>query len=181
MDFETRIKKYKNRFRLLVIKTPDYKNQKYLELKKIFESNLKLFHKYYIKLLTSKSKNYSKTSLELYGFDGTIKKKYPILDLSKIITKIIKNVESMQMGQHIKPTNQSLFSDYNPKTTIQGLGYKNKEKALETITKIKTQPINYQKQVLNTMIGRAKYHPNQTNDMKEAIKVFENYKKKLLT
>lgn len=175
MDLESRIKKYKNRFRLLVIKTPDYKNNKYLEWKNIYQSNQKVFHKYYLKLLVSKSKQYRKSSLKLYGFDGSIKKSYSILDISKII----KDIESMPMGQHIKPTSQSLFVDYNPKTTIQGLGYKDKEKALETITKIKNQPITYQKQVLNTMIGRANHHPNQTSGMKEAIQIFQRYQTKL--
>jgi hypothetical protein len=72
----------------------------------------------------------------------------------------------------------SLYADYNPKTTIKGLGFKNKEKALYTIDKIKNKSIEYQKRVIITMINRAKYHPYKNNDMKEAIKIF---KKKLLS
>ena len=40
----------------------------------------------------------------------------------------------------------------------------------------------YQKQVVNTMYNRAKYHPKQTNNMREAMKIFsiwlknKNYK-----
>ena len=84
--------------------------------------------------------------------------------------------------QNIKAKNLSLFSDYNPKTTIKGLGFKNKEKALYTIDRIKNEPIKYQVSVVTTMIGRAKNHPHKTDDMDDAIKIFnkwiENYKKK---
>lgn len=33
----------------------------------------------------------------------------------------------------------------------------------------------YQKQVVNTMYNRAKYHPHQTDGMKEAMKVFKKW------
>jgi hypothetical protein len=33
----------------------------------------------------------------------------------------------------------------------------------------------YQKQVVNTMYNRAKYHPYQTSDMREAMKIFEKW------
>ena len=36
----------------------------------------------------------------------------------------------------------------------------------------------YQKQVVNTMYNRAKYHPYQTEDMREAMKVFEKWLQK---
>jgi hypothetical protein len=177
MELENRIKKYHNRFRLLVIKTNNYKDQKYQEWKHLYLENQKLFHKYYIKLLVVKTPSTNKTpSIELYGFDSILKVKYSTLNVSRII----EDVEKMPMGQHVKPINQSLFVDYNPKTTIHGLGYKDTEKALETINKIKNQPIIYQKQVINTMIGRAKHHPNQTSDMRKAIIIFQDYLEKHL-
>ena len=37
---------------------------------------------------------------------------------------------------------------------------------------LKKEPLKYQKQVINTMYNRSKYHPNQTKDMKEAMKIF---------
>ena len=77
--------------------------------------------------------------------------------------------------------NLSLYSDYNPKTTTPGLGFKNKDKAVYTINKIKNRSIKYQVNVIATMLGRAKNHPHKTKDMNKAIKEFEkwmkNYKK----
>ena len=81
----------------------------------------------------------------------------------------------------LEPLNLSLYSDYKPQTTLKGLGFKNKEKAIYTIDAIKTRDKKYQVNVVSTMLGRAKKHPNKTADMDEAILVFEkwmvNYKK----
>ena len=84
----------------------------------------------------------------------------------------------MPLGKKIKPINLSLYSDYNPKTTTHGLGFKNKEKALFTINKINKRSIKYQVNVISTMLGRAKNHPNKTKDMDSAIKVFDEWMKK---
>lgn len=74
--------------------------------------------------------------------------------------------------------NKSLYEDKHPTTSTKGTGFKNKEKALETLKIIKNRDIIYQKQVVNTMYNRAKYHPYQTKSMKEAMKVFEKWLKK---
>ena len=62
------------------------------------------------------------------------------------------------------------------------MGFKNKEKALFTINTIKNRSSKYQVNVVSTMLGRAKNHPNKTKDMDRAIKVFndwmKNYKEK---
>ena len=39
----------------------------------------------------------------------------------------------------------------------------------------------YQMNILNTMINRALHHPHITNGMKDAIKIFKKYKKKLVS
>ena len=65
----------------------------------------------------------------------------------------------MPLSRKIKPLNLSLFSDYNPKTTTQGLGFKNKEKALYTIDTIKNRSIKYQVNVIATMLGEGKKSP----------------------
>ncbi len=75
----------------------------------------------------------------------------------------------------MKKINTSLYEDKHPQTSLKGTGFKNKEKALHTIKIISDKPINYQKQVVNTMYNRAKYHPYQTKDMKEAMKVFKEW------
>ena len=104
--------------------------------------------------------------------------------------KIFKIIDQMPMSEilkdkRIKPLNLSLFSDYNPKTTTYGLGFKDKAKALYTIKAIKNRDLKYQVNVIATMLGRAKKHPYKTKNMKEAIKVFslwmKNYKKNRMT
>jgi len=71
--------------------------------------------------------------------------------------------------------NKSLYEDKHPTTSTKGTGFKNKQKAIETLKIIKNRDIIYQKQVVNTMYNRAKYHPHQTNDMKEAMKIFNKW------
>ena len=71
--------------------------------------------------------------------------------------------------------NHIQYSDYNEKTSMKGLGFKNKDKALYTISAIKHKPIKYQVNVVSTMLGRAKNHPHINDDMREAIKVFQNW------
>lgn len=71
--------------------------------------------------------------------------------------------------------NKSLYEDKHPKTSLKGTGFKNKEKALDTIKLVKAKPKTYQFQVINTMYNRAKYHPHRTEDMLEAMKVFKKW------
>ena len=85
----------------------------------------------------------------------------------------------MPLSKKSKPINLSLYSDYNPKTTTQGLGFKNKQKAFYTIKNIKNRPIKYQVNVIATMLGRAKNHPNKTVDMVDAIKIFGDWMKNI--
>ncbi len=74
--------------------------------------------------------------------------------------------------------NKSLYEDNHPKKSIKGTGYKDKMKALDTLEIIKNKDLTYQKQVVNTMYNRAKYHPNQSDNMKEAMKIFSIWLKK---
>ena len=91
---------------------------------------------------------------------------------------VFQIIDKMPLSKKIRPINLSLYSDYNPKTTTQGLGFKNKEKALYTIKTIKNRSIKYQVNVIATMLGRAKNHPNKTKDMGDAIKIFADWMKK---
>ena len=75
----------------------------------------------------------------------------------------------------IQPLNLSLYSDYKPETTLKGLGFKNKEKAIYTLKVIKGRDTSYQVNVVSTMLGRAKNHPNKTSDMEDAIMVFQKW------
>ena len=74
--------------------------------------------------------------------------------------------------------NKSLYEDKHPQSSTKGTCYKDKQKALDTLEIIKNRDLIYQKQVVNTMYNRAKYHPNQTKNMKEAMKIFNIWLKK---
>ena len=174
------IKKYKWKCRVLLVKTPNYKNFEYKKAKRLYQKDIKRFHKRVIKLVSKKVKN--SFSIDLIGFDG--KKKITLKSFdSKKIFKIVDKmpISKVLRNKKIKLLNLSLFSDYNPKTTTFGLGFKDKEKALHTIKTIKNRDLKYQVSVIATMLGRAKKHPHKTKNMKEAIKVFsswmKNYKK----
>lgn len=163
--------KYMWKYRILLIYIDSYKNEKYQHVKKEYIENIKEFHKRHVKLLTNRDKS-NKFNIQLIGYDNKIKKTFKKFN----VNKIFKLIDSMPMS-NIQPKNLSLFSDYNPKTTIKGLGFKNKDKALYTIDRIKNEPIKYQVNVISTMLGRAKNHPYKTKEMEDAIKIFIKWMK----
>ena len=176
------IKKYKWKCRVLLVKTPNFNHSSYLETKNIYQKQIKNFHKRTIKLITKIEKK--SFSINLIGLDG--KNKIVMKKLNA--EKLFKIVDKMPLSKNFfnnkkKLINLSLFSDYNPKTTTPGLGFKNKEKAIFTINKIKNRNLKYQVNVISTMLGRAKKHPNQSKGMRDAVLVFNkwmtNYKKKI--
>ena len=71
-----------------------------------------------------------------------------------------------------------LYSNLHPNRTMKGTGFKNKKTALKTIQLIRFRSPTYQFNVINTMFNRAKYHPNQTKEMCDAMKIFEDWLKK---
>lgn len=74
----------------------------------------------------------------------------------------------------IKP-NLELYSNLHPNTTMKGTGFKNEKSALKTLEIIKYRSPKYQFDVINTMYNRAKYHPNQTSEMRQAMKIFKKW------
>ena len=99
--------------------------------------------------------------------------------ISKPFNKI--KLEKWENGEKSKMSSEDILADYKPKTTIKGLGFKDKEKAKYTVDVIKNMDYTYQMNVINTMINRAKYHPHKNKNMEEAIVIFEKYKKKLVS
>jgi flagellar biosynthesis chaperone FliJ len=73
-----------------------------------------------------------------------------------------------------------LFND-NPKGTpkLKTLGYGTEEKAKNSIQKLHSYPKAYQQQAATTMYYRAKYHANQTKNMRKAMKVYSKFLKTL--
>ena len=82
------IKKYKWKCRILVIKTPDYKSLKYKRAKKLYQKDIKKFHKRMIKLISKKVDN--NFSIELFGFDGIKKDHLKVLIVKKYLKLSIK-------------------------------------------------------------------------------------------
>jgi hypothetical protein len=76
---------------------------------------------------------------------------------------------------YMKKINKSLYEDKHPLTSTKGTGFKDKQKALDTLEIIKYRNIVYQKQVVLTMYNRAKYHPYQTKSMRDAMRVFKRW------
>lgn len=74
--------------------------------------------------------------------------------------------------------NTSLYEDNHPNKSLKGLGFKDADKALHTLDKIKDLKLSYQIQVVTTMFNRAKYHPYRNNNMLEAMKIYARWMKK---
>lgn len=83
----------------------------------------------------------------------------------------------------------TLYTNDNPKTTIKGLGFKDKDTAIKSIKILNDPKLKLTEREkwlrIHTLYYRAKYHPHITNDIKEAMKVFkkwlDNYKKNKLS
>jgi hypothetical protein len=78
-------------------------------------------------------------------------------------------------------TKPNLYNDLHPTKSLKKTGFKDKKTAVDTIDLIKSRSIKYQFDVINTMYNRAKFHPNRTKSMEEAMVIFtkwlKNYKK----
>ncbi len=76
---------------------------------------------------------------------------------------------------------KNLYTDDNPETTIEGLGFKDEKKAKDSVEKVqsllenKKISINHAKQICVTMEQRSKHHPHRNADMKSAEVVWRNY------
>ena len=126
--------KYKWKCRILLLNTTCYRDVDYKRSKEIYQEYIKEFHKRHVKLITKIDKKGFK--INFIDFDGKTKK-----ILNKVNTNtFFKYIDTLKISKTIKPINLSLFSDYNPKTTTYGLGFKNKEKALYTVCLLYTSP-----------------------------------------
>ena len=170
-----KLNRYKWNLRILLVETPSHQHSAYIKARQEYDSNLQKYHTHYVKFITQINKSLATPSIKLIGFDGSVKKIYNALTTSKVMA----DIAAMPMGALVRPKNMSLYSDYHPASSIPNLGYKNASTARRTIRTIKNKAPVYQKQVVDTMIGRAKHHPHQTGKMRNAIKILSTYKKKL--
>ena len=169
--------KYKWKCRILLLNTTCYRDNNYKRSKELYQEYIKEFHKRHVKLMSNRKKGLS-FSIKLIGYDGTLKKEFDTL----VPKDIFELIDSMPMSNELKsgkiqPLNLSLYSDYKPETTLKGLGFKDKDKAIYTLNAIKGRDTKYQVNVVSTMLGRAKKHPNRTKGMEDAIKVFNSWMK----
>lgn len=167
--------KYKWKCRILLLNTTCYRDINYKRSKELYQEYIKEFHKRHVKLMSNRKKGL-RFSIKLIGYDGTLKNEFDTL----VPNDIFEIIDTMPMSNELKsvkiqPLNLSLYSDYKPETTLKGLGFKNKEKAIYTLDAIKGRDSKYQVNVVSTMLGRAKKHPNRTANMEDAIMVFEKW------
>ena len=62
---------------------------------------------------------------------------------------------------------------------VRGTGYGTRERAVRTLKKLRGKPISLQRQIATTMYHRAKYHKYQTKGMRNAMRVYAPFLKKL--
>lgn len=78
-------------------------------------------------------------------------------------------------------TGGQLFGSETTETTFQGAGFKDKDKALETIQLLEGRDITFQFQIINSMYHRAKVilkrtkDPEKVKNLSEAIETFEEW------
>ena len=135
--------KYKWKCRILLLNTTCYRDSNYKRSKELYQEYIKEFHKRHVKLMSNRKKGLS-FSIKLIGYDGTLKKEFDTL----VPEDIFELIDSMPMSNKsksnkIEPLNLSLYSDYKPETTLKGLGFKNKEKAIYTLGKVLYYFYNY--------------------------------------
>lgn len=86
-----------------------------------------------------------------------------------------KNSKVLDKSNTKTITKPNLYNDLHPEKSLGGTGFKNKESANKTIGLVKKRSLRYQFDVINTMYSRAKFHPNQTKNMLEAMSVFKKW------
>lgn len=89
--------------------------------------------------------------------------------MSKKSSSIKKNTNK-QKGE--------LYNDLHPEKSLKETGFKDSKTAEKTIKLVEKRSLRYQFDVINTMYNRAKYHPHQTKEMKDAMKIFNKWLKK---
>lgn len=93
--------------------------------------------------------------------------------------RLIKSPKYKMKSPGLKKSSKkgvSLYSSGSKKPQTK-TGYGDASKARMTLRNIKSKDLTYQKQVVNTMYNRAKFHKYQTPGMKEAMKIFKEWLK----
>ena len=117
-------------------------------------------------------KEYEHTPEEKYKqFVPTTKKpKYSAL-VGELVNPILKEHELEQLNE----VGEQYFYPRTMLDYIKGSGYDSIKRAKSTIRSIKNRSKSEQKEIVETMYNRAKYHDSQTGGMREAMEVFEQW------
>lgn len=117
------------------------------------------------------------------GNSPTFKKRY------KYYSKFRKNPRVPKRSgkkTYSRPEDHSdLFTDENPRGTVKGLKFKDRESARKSVKRLnsmlRSKKVTYAHamQIANTMEQRAKYHAHSNKNIKAGGKVWSGYKKKL--
>ena len=159
--------KYIGKYRVIVIEKPKENNKYYNDA----ITRLNKYKKKFDMLSTVvKVNDGKKFTIKLYGVDGKLKHK--IIDFSGW-NKIVDIISSMPMQKNISKL--TLYADYHPSTSKKGFGFKNKEVAQNTIKIVEKLDKYYQFLIINTMYNRAKHHPHQTIEMRDAMVIFKKW------
>jgi len=102
---------------------------------------------------------------------------------SAALSKVLKITKPKSKKEHVslakkvqRGVNISLYSgNKQPKMSVQGTGFGSSQRAKDTlkICSRDCRDLTHQKQVVLTMFNRAKFHPNQSQGMRDAMKVFK--------
>ena len=112
-------------------------------------------------------------NISLYGYDGKLKY---VSNKINSLPIILKKIDEMPMGKIEKKFKSiELYTDAHPKSTVKGVGYKDKTIALKTLELIKNKPIIEQFLIINVLYQRAKYHKSQTKNMRDSMKIFKKW------
>jgi hypothetical protein len=121
----------------------------------------------------------SKLSFIVKEYEHTPEEKY-----KQFVPTTKKPKYSALVGELIEPflgkkqLNEAGEQYYWPRTIlpkIKGSGYDSLKRARSTISSIKNKSKSEQKEIVETMYNRAKYHDIQTGGMREAMEVFEQW------
>lgn len=128
--------------------------------------------KYCINVPDKKMGFSQKASCKSQGFLKRESEKYK--DRYIISPKYKKSVKKSLKRKSLDSGSKSLYSNgkKRPRTKT---GYGDSKRAKETLKNIKKFDNKYQMQVVNTMYNRAKYHANQTEGMRDAMKIFKKW------
>ena len=140
---------------------------KYKQYKSDFES------RNVILIIKKNNKRSELFNISLYGYDGKLKY---VSNKINSLPIILKKIDEMPMGKIEKKFKSiELYTDAHPKSTVKGVGYKDKTIALKTLELIKNKPIIEQFLIINVLYQRAKYHKSQTKNMRDSMKIFKKW------